>query len=175
MKKILDTALELFSEQGYFRTTVSQIARKAQISKGLMYNYFASKEDVLKTIIYKGLEKLLYQFDPNRDGILSDSEFADLIRFYFRDLKENTNYYRLLFSLLTQPGVSQLLLKDFESFSAPYLRLLNEYFNRKGFSNPEGETLFLHALIDGISLNYVSQPEMFPLEYFQEKILEMYQ
>jgi len=38
-KSIMDTALEVFSENGYANASISMIAKKAGISKGLMYNF----------------------------------------------------------------------------------------------------------------------------------------
>ena len=49
-QKILMAALQAFGEKGYASTTVSQIAKEAGISKGLIYHYFSSKEEVLKGI-----------------------------------------------------------------------------------------------------------------------------
>ncbi|MDD9272284.1 TetR/AcrR family transcriptional regulator [Paenibacillus sp. GCM10023248] len=46
-KKIMDTALELFAEQGYEATTVHQITERAGVGKGTFFNYFECKEDVL--------------------------------------------------------------------------------------------------------------------------------
>ncbi len=40
-------AVELFSSQGYYRTTIQDIARKAGVSSGLIYQYVRDKEDVL--------------------------------------------------------------------------------------------------------------------------------
>jgi len=37
-KLILDTALELFATEGYYPTSISKIAERARISKGLIYN-----------------------------------------------------------------------------------------------------------------------------------------
>ncbi|MBP1967876.1 TetR/AcrR family transcriptional regulator [Paenibacillus aceris] len=45
-KKIIDTALQLFAEQGYDATTVHQITERAGVAKGTFFNYFASKEEV---------------------------------------------------------------------------------------------------------------------------------
>lgn len=45
-KKIMDTALELFAEQGYEATTVHQITERAGVAKGTFFNYFECKEDV---------------------------------------------------------------------------------------------------------------------------------
>lgn len=46
-KQILDAAMELFDTHGYTDTKISDIAAKADISKGLVYRYFKSKEDIL--------------------------------------------------------------------------------------------------------------------------------
>ena len=46
-EQIVAAAVELFSTQGYDRTTILEIARKAQISVGLIYQYAQTKEDVL--------------------------------------------------------------------------------------------------------------------------------
>ena len=51
---ILDTALELFAENGFHATSMSQVAKKAGVSKGLAYNYFESKQDILDEIIKTG-------------------------------------------------------------------------------------------------------------------------
>ena len=49
--KIYDASLELFAKQGFQSTSISQIAKKAGISKGLIYNYFDSKVDLLKGLM----------------------------------------------------------------------------------------------------------------------------
>jgi AcrR family transcriptional regulator len=44
---LLDAATELFLEQGYERTTVDDIARRAGVARGTFFNYFAAKGDLL--------------------------------------------------------------------------------------------------------------------------------
>ncbi len=57
--RILSVALELFATKGYHGTSISQIAEKAKISKGLMYNYFKNKEKLLETIVLEGFNKIM--------------------------------------------------------------------------------------------------------------------
>ncbi len=53
--EILDAALELFLAQGFHRTTVEQIARAAQLSKGAVYLYFPAKPDLLVALVRRGV------------------------------------------------------------------------------------------------------------------------
>ena len=49
-ERILDIALELFTEQGYERTSLRQIAERLGFSKAAIYYHFASKDDILMTL-----------------------------------------------------------------------------------------------------------------------------
>ena len=60
---ILDTSLELFAEKGFHATSISQIAKKAKISKGLIYNYFESKDDILNEISNEGFQVIFSNFE----------------------------------------------------------------------------------------------------------------
>ena len=51
MLKLMDAAFLLIARQGYESTSIAQIAREAGVSKGLLYNYFLSKEDLLEKLI----------------------------------------------------------------------------------------------------------------------------
>ena len=49
--RILESAKALFLEQGYQTTSIQSIADKAQISKGAIYIYFKSKQEILLAIL----------------------------------------------------------------------------------------------------------------------------
>lgn len=51
--KILISAEKMFAEKGYHKTTIESIAKNAGIGKSTFYEYFASKEDILKFIVEK--------------------------------------------------------------------------------------------------------------------------
>ncbi|MDH7479625.1 MAG: TetR/AcrR family transcriptional regulator [Syntrophomonadaceae bacterium] len=48
---LLECALDLFVERGYFNTPIRQIIARSGLGTGTFYNYFASKEDILKTLL----------------------------------------------------------------------------------------------------------------------------
>jgi len=45
-KRIVDAALALFQSKGFDQTTTRQIARKATLAEGTIFNYFETKEDI---------------------------------------------------------------------------------------------------------------------------------
>lgn len=50
-QEVLDAALALFAERGYAQTRLDDVAAKAGISKGTVYLYFASKQDLFEAVI----------------------------------------------------------------------------------------------------------------------------
>ena len=50
-EQILEGSLRLFSQKGFFATTMPDIARFLKMSPGNIYNYFASKEELAKAVI----------------------------------------------------------------------------------------------------------------------------
>ncbi|GAV15201.1 TetR/AcrR family transcriptional regulator [Paenibacillus sp. NAIST15-1] len=51
--KLIDSALRVFSEKGYDSSTTKDIAREAEVTDGLIYHYFNSKEELLWAILEK--------------------------------------------------------------------------------------------------------------------------
>ena len=60
---ILDAAVRVFAEKGYHTCRVGDIAEEAGIAHGLLYHYFASKEEVLETVFRENWRELLDAFD----------------------------------------------------------------------------------------------------------------
>lgn len=61
--KVLSAALELFTENGYFTTTIPQISRKANVSVGAIYHHFSDKQDIADCLFNKLTESLDIEFD----------------------------------------------------------------------------------------------------------------
>ena len=56
-REILKTALDMFSQQGYEATSVSQIADAVGIRKASVYSHFGSKQEILDELVKIGLEE----------------------------------------------------------------------------------------------------------------------
>ncbi len=61
-KLILDAAIRVFADHGYHGARVGDIAEDAGVAHGLLYHYFASKDDVLRTIFTENWGELIGRF-----------------------------------------------------------------------------------------------------------------
>ena len=52
-RRIVTAAIELFDERGFDRVPVAEVARHAEVSEATVFNYFATKED----LVYEGMEE----------------------------------------------------------------------------------------------------------------------
>lgn len=74
--EITEAALEAFAEKGYDATRVDEVARRAGVSKGLLYLYFKTKEDLFKAVIRSFVSPRIDALIGNIEGTeLSAEEF----------------------------------------------------------------------------------------------------
>jgi AcrR family transcriptional regulator len=189
---IMDVALEHFAKEGYHKTTISHIARHAGMSKGLMYNYFISKESLLFEIIMRSVNEMYTHFDRDKDGYLSEEEFEFFVRRLFNLLKEKKTFWRLLFQLVMQNEVREKILKSFPSFGGfvekniinydtaflnSIVNILTDYFKRKKEQGKKGYepiselNLFILTL-KGFALSFVYMEDKDD-SYFEKTINEI--
>jgi AcrR family transcriptional regulator len=167
---ILDTALELFATEGYYPTSISKIAEQAGISKGLIYNYFKSKEDIIRTIIHKGIDDLFKIFDPNKDGVLTKDEIRYFIEQMFDIMHRDLQFWRLYFMVFVQPPVLKLVEARLSELIQSSLTMLANHFESEGSEEPRIEAILLGAILDGTGFHFVMNPENFPVEKIKEPI-----
>jgi AcrR family transcriptional regulator len=95
---IMESARELFFAKGFSATTMDEIAHKAELSKGALYLYFPSKEDLYATVLNEGLKILfermeaVFQLDLPPDQVIR--KFGEVRYRYYLDYRD---YYRIFF------------------------------------------------------------------------------
>lgn len=100
-EKILNTAIKVFSEKGYSKTTIREIANRAGISIGGIYIYFKNKEEIYLTLLKNLMDDLTYSLKNNLEDI-QDPVIA--IRTF---MAINLNYMRKHKSLILIEGKEQ--------------------------------------------------------------------
>ncbi|MEI2663047.1 TetR/AcrR family transcriptional regulator [Rossellomorea sp. LJF3] len=94
---ILESAVELFGAHGYNQTSMQQIAESVGISKGSLYSYFQSKEDLIISI-YEHYQQLVFEraFVVGLDGNLPPMErFAKQFQVQFEGILEYKSYMKM--------------------------------------------------------------------------------
>ncbi len=132
-QKILDSALEVFARDGYHSSTVSSIANTAGISKGLLYNYFKSKEDVLSELMLGLFDEFMEELLPLKSGEKIQKEHV--INFINKSVDlvlEKPEFWKLYFGVFVQPDVMSMMMKQVMDKVGPYMISLAQYFKRKG-------------------------------------------
>jgi AcrR family transcriptional regulator len=101
-REILDAARQEFLESGVGRPTMDDIASRAEVSKGTIYLYFKSKEEILAHLLLEGLDLLIGQMRAAVAAI-PESGPADALRSlafaYLRFSVSSPLYFRLIMGL----------------------------------------------------------------------------
>jgi AcrR family transcriptional regulator len=61
-QRLMDCALDLFIEKGYFNTSIRDIIVRSGFGTGTFYNYFIDKEDILKALLNGFAEQIISGF-----------------------------------------------------------------------------------------------------------------
>ena len=73
-RELLDAALALFVEQGFAATKVEEVAKRAGVSKGTLFLYFATKEELFKAVVRENIVGQFSEFNVALDGFTGNTE-----------------------------------------------------------------------------------------------------
>lgn len=166
-ERIYEAALNLFRAQGYESTTVDQITRQAGLAKGTFFNYFPTKDAVLRYLGTREIGRLGSALSAN--GGSRGTAIGKLKRL-MGALAANLEQDRGLVSLIFRKGVTapDLLAGDAGGFSLqPVASLLirqaqyHQEVNRD--LDPDGLAAALDALYLQQLVRWCESPQPYPL------------
>jgi AcrR family transcriptional regulator len=159
-QKILEASLELFGTKGYESTTISAIVKKAGISKGLIYHYFESKQQILEELV-EYLTELggirMKEYMGRKEELLNGApkeRLRGMLDLFFIEMRENYHTWSLILNLTVQVHHFQFIHDMAMQKMNGYLLLMTDLFKDLGYQNPESEARILGALFDGIGMQY---------------------
>ncbi len=172
--KILEAAMSLFARYGYEGTSVRMIAQKAGIAQGLLYNYFASKDDLLRALFARSMEDVQASFAAAELNGEPRERIERLIRASFEILRQHPDFWRLSYSVRTQLAVLASVGSDVQGWTQTIVHTLEEHLRALGVASPEIEAAILFALIDGVSQHYLLNPDDYPLQAVIDTLVAKY-
>lgn len=183
---ILDTAEAVFSEKGVSRTTLNDIAKAANLTRGAIYWHFKNKADLFDAMLQRVILPMdEYIASPKQD--LANTALAHLrdramhvVRTLANDLRTQRVFDIVMHKtemvddmlpirdhhLEAIQGCIQTIEKDFAQAVAKGELSAN--------TNIRQAAVGLHALIDGLFANYVLSPALFDLMTQAEFTIDNY-
>ncbi|HXG41518.1 MAG TPA: helix-turn-helix domain-containing protein [Dehalococcoidia bacterium] len=148
-KHILDVSLRLFSERGFARTSIRDIARDAGITDAAIYYHFSSKRELLEALVEERgfgvrLQKL-EEWEPDvplREGLLGMA--AGAIAF----MDENRDFLRLILmeGLAGDDVTNEQYCKLLERWERALVGVLERYKARGELGDYDPELLARHTI-----------------------------
>lgn len=173
IERIMEACLELFSRQGFAATSVNQIAVRAGVSKGLLYNYFKSKHEMLQELILffsREAEQMIGNIQSDDPRVF----LRNLISVSFLEVRERTDVWRMVTAMSMQPDMHTFIHDFALEKRAEYMPLLEDLLRKTGWQDPANEALVLGATLDGVAMHYLVSGEDYPMDSTEDYLIKKY-
>ncbi|WP_252314742.1 TetR/AcrR family transcriptional regulator [Sinobaca sp. H24] len=91
-EQIIEAAVDVIAENGYYNSQVSKIAKRAGVADGTIYLYFANKEDVLISVFEEKMGQFITNIKDELTSRLSvEEKLHSLVANHFRQLSLSRN------------------------------------------------------------------------------------
>ncbi len=168
---LIKSAMTLFAHKGYAETSTRQISKDAEISAGLLYHYFPSKESLLLAVFDQSMGRLDGAFTEVLEKNLPANRLAPLLDVSFQILAEDPHYWSLFFSLRAQPAVMKILAAEFRWRMNSLRAVFAQELALIGRAEPELEAYLLYGGLEGTMQQYLLDPESYPLAAVAQRLI----
>ncbi|MNI59712.1 Fatty acid metabolism regulator protein [compost metagenome] len=127
VEAIFDATIQLVNEIGFAETTISKIAKKANVSAATIYIYHMNKEDMLLKTYLKVKSKMSEKMFQGLDDSRSVKErFASIIRNYVDFIQTHKEYFLFLEQISNSPLPQKWCLDDTASLFQPIFEMFDD-------------------------------------------------
>jgi len=116
-EQILNCSMEVFLNKGYHNTTMKEIVAATGLSKGAIYHYFDSKEDIFNAIFLDFDQKMRSDFERVSDA---DDPLAEIKQLISDKLDEMISFFRMYYVCI-EMSESEALQQRFDQ-TTEYIR-----------------------------------------------------
>lgn len=142
-RAIFDSAIKVFSNNGYEGATMDEIASNAGVAKGTLYYYFKSKEEIFKYIITEGMGVIREQLEEEAQKFQDSlSKIKALCRVQLNLVYQNRDFFKVIMSQIWGQEIRQMeLRKSIEEYISYIEQYLKEAVDEGTIK--KGETSFM--------------------------------
>lgn len=117
----MDAALTVFSENGYHRASMDDIALEAKVAKGTLYYHFPSKAQLFKALVIEGLQMITDKVSEALNADLSPGERVMLAIKHNIDLYLEYNRLAHIFFNEMSNGIEPEILNEMKELRDGYI------------------------------------------------------
>jgi len=163
-RHLLAAAHATFVRLGYDRATIRDIAREAGVAQGLMYNYFRSKDDLLREVFRAGARDVAEALGAaDADGTPAE-QLERVIRRSFDIVRERRDFWLLNYMLRFQPRTAAWLGEKMMAWADAVRGQLAALLRKVGHRDSAALSRVLFATIDGVAQHYALNADTYPLD-----------
>jgi AcrR family transcriptional regulator len=162
----------MFAKKGFSATTTDEIARKAKVSKGLIFSHFPTKQNILLAILDEELHRFLPRTEENDDARTPKEKFISFINVWLGLLENEPLLVRLSLRLNLDDGWRKIVQRKGKQYIDLYLNRMRNLLIQLGSTKPDLDCYLLAVFFDGIAANYVAAPELFPINAIKDHLIE---
>ncbi len=110
LESIFNSAIKFFGEKGYDGTSINDITKDANISKGIVYHYFKNKDELYIYCLEKTLDSYVEFIDIDKRNDISVDEFLSMRGNFFREYPQYKSMFQHV--ILEKPSHLQEEIKE---------------------------------------------------------------
>ncbi len=172
--KVIEIATMLFAKNGFENTSMANICLEANVSKGLVYHHFKSKESILVEIFTQVTNQMAEMGEKTTSSSKPEAQIQQLIEIIFSQLKKDKHLFQFNLNVMFQPTTRKILHEQIEQRANILFKSVKGIFDQISAERSNVLSYMFIAEIDGIALNYLSIFDDYPLEMVKEELLKKY-
>lgn len=146
---IIEAAIRVFAEKGFYVAGMRDIAEEAKVSIGAIYHYFRGKEEILIEIFRREIAARRRFFEElRRSGLPIPERIKKVLQMHFERIKENKELVKVM--LLERLDPEESLKKDLQILHEGIANYVEEIIRegiRRGEIRPCNPTIIAYAIL----------------------------
>ncbi len=165
-EEILQAAERMFSQNGFFKTSMVEIAESAQFAMGTVYRFFKSKEEIYISLVEAKVEDLLSLLqEATKSGSTAPEKLREVIRVKLVFADQNRDFFRIYvsewsgFEWTVKSAFGDRVWKKYLAQIDLVANLIKEGIQTGEFRkvNPKDTSLALHGMLNSTIYVWILQ------------------
>lgn len=169
-ERLLMSAMACFADLGFSAVTVREIAARAGLSVGVLYQHYPNKNALLLAAFERSMTDVRASFAAAA-AAPPLAQLATLVRAAAATVRGHLRFWQLGYAARHQPEITRALGPALTAWTDEIVSVLSTLLGNAGAAAPQLDAVALFAQIDGMCVHFALAPETYPLDAVAERII----